>query len=145
MRQNAFCSVHGFRPKRLLILRKEQGRDGASLEPDRRGKYDKHVAIDENLKDLVREHIRSFPVRHSHYSWQDNRGQVYLSPELSTAKLHRMFLEAHAHDPKYIQIQEDNVQCRISHQPVEKLRKPVSEHLYHNIFVSEFNIHFGYP
>ena len=142
--QTAFCSVYGFGPKRLLILRKKQGRDGASLEPDRRGKHDKHVAVDESLKDLIREHIRSFPVRHSHYSRQDNRGRVYLSPELSIAKLHRMFLEAH--DPEYIQIQEDNVQRRIAHQPVEKLRKPlVSEHLYHDIFVSEFNIHFGYP
>ena len=55
-----------------------------------------------------------------------------------------MFLEAH--DPEYIQIQEDDVQRRIAHQPVEKLQKPlVSEHLYHDIFVSEFNIHFGYP
>ena len=95
--------MYGFGPKRLLILRKKQDRGGASLEPDRRGKHDKHVAVDESWKDLIREHIRSFPVRHSHYSRQDNRGRVYLSPELSIAKLHRMFLEAH--DPDYIQIQ----------------------------------------
>ena len=27
------------------------------MEPDRRGKHDKHVAVDEDLKDLIREHI----------------------------------------------------------------------------------------
>ena len=32
------------------------------------------------------------------------------------------------------------------HEPVEELRKPlVSEHMYHDIFVTEFNIYFGYP
>lgn len=34
----------------------------------------------------------------------------------------------------------------MSHEAPQKLRKPlVSEHLYHDIFVTEFNIHFGYP
>lgn len=136
MCQKAFCSV--------LILWKKQGEDSESLGPDRRGKHDKHPAVDESLKDLIREHIQSFPVRHSHYSQQDNRGQVYLSPELSIARLHHTFLKEH--DPEYIQMQNDNIQRRIAHQPMEKLRKPlISEHMYHNIFVSDFNIHFGYP
>ena len=55
-----------------------------------------------------------------------------------------MFLEAH--DPEYIQMEENNIKRRIAHEPVEKFRKSlVSEHLYHDIFVTEFNIHFGYP
>ena len=46
----------------------------------------------------------------------------------------------------YIQLQEENLQHKIAHQPVQKLRKPfVSEHLYHDIFVNEFNINFGFP
>ena len=93
----------------------------------------------EDLKNLIREHIQSFPARHSHYSRKDNAGRVYLSPELSIARLYRMFLEAH--DPEYIQLQEENIQRRSTHQPVQKLRKPlVFEHLYHDIFVSEFNL-----
>ena len=67
----AFCFVHGFGPKRLLILCKKS-KGGTGLEPDRRGKHDKHVAVGEDLKNLVREHIQSFPARHSHYSRQDN-------------------------------------------------------------------------
>ena len=59
-------ALYGFGPKQLLILcKKKQGRVGASLEPDRRGKHDKHVAVNESLKYLVREHIQSFPVTHS--------------------------------------------------------------------------------
>lgn len=55
-----------------------------------------------------------------------------------------MFLEAH--NPEYIQMQEMNIQRRAAYQPVEKLQKPlVSVHLYHNIFVNDFNIHFEYP
>ena len=140
--QKAFCSVYGFGPKRLLVLRKKQQKTG--LEPDQRGRHDKHVSVDESMKELIREHIQSFPTRHSHYSRSDNSGRVYLSLELSIARLHRMFLETH--DPEYIQMEQSNIQRRIVHEPAEKLRKPfVSEHLYHDIFVTEFNIHFGYP
>ena len=32
------------------------------------------------------------------------------------------------------------------HQSLQKLRKPItSEHFFHDIFVTEFNIYFGYP
>lgn len=50
------------------------------------------------------------------------------------------------HDPEYLQLVEENRCHVISHEPIELLRKPlVSEHLYHDIFVKEFSIHFGYP
>ena len=90
----------GFGPKTLLVLRKKIECSG-KLERDKR-KHGKHPAVGEDIKDLIREHIRSFPARHSHYSRQDNAGRVYLSPELSIAKLHRMFLEAN--DPEYMQL-----------------------------------------
>ena len=38
------------------------------------------------------------------------------------------------------------MQLKLSHRPVEKIRKPLaSEHFYHDIFTGEFNIYFGYP
>ena len=41
---------------------------------------------------------------------------------------------------------EENRQRVIDHQPVQKLPKPLAtEHFYHDIFVTEFNICFGYP
>ena len=34
----------------------------------------------------------------------------------------------------------------ISHQPVQEIRKPIASlHFYYDIFVTEFNIFFGYP
>lgn len=50
------------------------------------------------------------------------------------------------HDPQYLQLEEENRQRKISHKPLQKIRKAIaSEHFYHDIFVNEFNIYFGYP
>ena len=72
--QKAFCTVHGFGPKRLQVLRQkiENGR----LELDRRGKHDNHSTIDNEVKDLIREHIKSLPSRQSHYSRKDNPQRI---------------------------------------------------------------------
>ena len=140
--QKSFCNVHGFSPKRLLILRRKLGT--GELQPDRRGKHGNHQSVDEEAKDLVRNHIETYPTRRSHYSRKDNMERVYLPPELSIARLHNEFLKKY--DPEYIQLKEENRKHLIANEPVPKLRKPlVTEHMYHDIFVTEFNIHFGYP
>ena len=140
--QKAFCIVHGFGPKRLQVLRRKL--KSGKLELDGRGKHNNHPAVDDKLKDMIREHIKSVPSRQSHYSRKDNSQRVYLPPDLSIARLHHNFLEKY--DPEYIQLQEEHRRCVIAHEPTPKLRKPlVTEHLYHDIFVTEFNIHFGYP
>ena len=93
---------------------------------------------------MIRDHIRSFPARSSHYSHSDNSGRVYLSPELSIARLYRDFLERH--DPEFIKKQEENHERVISPQPQEALPKPIaSQHFYHDILVTEFNIYFCHP
>lgn len=74
--KKCFFSVYGFGPKRLLILHRKLGESGASVEPDKRGKHESHPAVEEEVKDLVKEHIHSFPTRHSHYSRKDNAGRV---------------------------------------------------------------------
>lgn len=141
--QKAFCDVHGFGPKRLQILRRKLGQ-GPELEPDKRGKHSSHCSVAEDVKKLVREHIETFPTRHSHYSRKDNIERVYLPSDLSIARLYRDFLEKH--DPDYLTLEEENRKRVVAHEPVEILRKPlISEHMYHDIFVTEYNIHFGYP
>ena len=62
--QKAFCDVHGFGPKRLQVLRRKLGR-GLELEPDKRGNHSNHCSVDEDVKKLVKEHIETFPTRHS--------------------------------------------------------------------------------
>ena len=136
--------MHGFGPKRLQVLRRKVQSGHGGLEPDKRGKHGCHPKVGEDLKQLIREHIKSYPTRHSHYSRKDNSELVYLSTELSIARLYHEFLEKH--DPEYLQLKEKNQQHIMHHEPVEELRKPlVSEHMYHDIFVTEFNIYFGYP
>ena len=64
--QKAFCDVHGFGPNRLQTLRHKLGQ-GPELKLDKHGKHS-HCLVAEDIKKLVRDHIKTFPIRHSHYS-----------------------------------------------------------------------------
>ena len=142
--QKAFCQVFGFGSKRTQVLRQKIKASATSVEPDKRGKHGNQPKVNEELRQLIRDHIQSFPARTSHYSRGDNHGRTYLPPDLSIARLYRNFLEIR--DPEFVKMEEDNLKRKMSHEPILKLRKPiVSQHFYHDIFVSEFNIHFGYP
>lgn len=67
-----------------------------------------------------------------------------MSSDLSIARLYRDFLEKH--DADYMVLEEENRKRVLAHEPIQKLRKPlISEHMYHDIFVTDYNIHFGYP
>ena len=74
--QKAFRAVHGFGPRRISVLRHKL--EGGELEPDKHGKHNNHPTVGEDVKELVREHIRSHPSRHSHYSRKDNSERVYI-------------------------------------------------------------------
>ena len=41
---------------------------------DKCGGLDNHPQVSDDVRDLIREHIRSFPARSSHYSPSDNSG-----------------------------------------------------------------------
>lgn len=141
--QKAFCKVHGFGPKRIRILR-HKVQSGLDLEPDKRGKHTSHRSVSEELKQLVRDHIETYPTRHSHYSRKNNQERVYLPSDMSIARLHREFLQKY--DPEFIKLEETNRKRILAHEAIEKLRKPlITEHMYHDIFVTEYNIYFGYP
>ena len=128
--QKAFCIVHGFGPKRLQVLRRKVLT--GQLELDRRGKHGNHATVGEEVKERIREHIRSLPARRSHYSRKDNSNRLYLTADLSIARLHHDFLEKN--DPEYILLVEENRRRAIAHERTEVLRKPlVSEHLYLDI------------
>ena len=103
--QKAFCDLHGFGPKRLQILRRKL-RQGPELEPDKHGKHGTHCSVAEDVKKLVREHIETFPSRHSHYFRKDNIERVYLSSDLSIARLYCDSLEKH--DPDFLTLEEEN-------------------------------------
>lgn len=61
-------------------------------------------------------------------------------PHLSIARLYRNFLETH--DKEYVELEEENLKCKMSHEPIVEIRKPLVSH--HDIFVTEF-VYFSYP
>lgn len=144
--QRAFVLIHGFGKRRLEILRKKMPVGSTVPEPDRRGKHtNRPMKVSEEWHQKVREHIASFPARQSHYSRHDNPGRLYLSPELSVARMYQLFLSKH--DPDYIAYRERRREALVSHQEAdaEEIKPTITEHYYHDVFVNEFNIHFGLP
>ena len=144
--QKAFVLIHGFGKRRLEFLRKKMPVGSAVPELDRRGKHcNRPLKVSEELHQKVREHIMSFPARQSHYSRHNNPGRLYLSPDLSIARMYQMFLGKY--DPTYVAHMERKREALINHQLAdsEEIKPLVSEHYYHDIFVNEFNIHFGFP
>ena len=87
----------------------------------------------------------SFPTRQSHYSRHDNPGRLYLSPDLSIAKMYQLFLARH--DPAYVAHLERKREALIGHEEAcsSEIKPIASVHYYHDVFVSEFNLNFGYP
>lgn len=86
---------------------------------DKRGHGPNAKALDQSVKEKVREHISSFRARKSHYSLSKT-SKVYLPSELNIKKLYEMF------NTKYPDVQ-------------------ISYESYRVIFNTEFNIAFGYP
>ena len=103
----AFCAVLGFEPKRLLVLKQRMKLvTEVCIELDRRGRHgNRPQKVPEEIRELVRDHIRTFSARNSHYSCKD---KTYLSSDLSIAQLYKNFLQIH--DPQYLTLQEANLQ-----------------------------------
>lgn len=60
--QKAFCAVYGFSSKRLRVLcDKITSAEEEAIVWDKREKHGNHRQISEDVRDLIREHIRSFP------------------------------------------------------------------------------------
>ena len=114
----AFLGLHGIKSSRLkkTILKLD-----ISIE-DGRGKHEHHLRIDESIENRVREHIRKFPARESHYSRTKNVHERYRDSSLTVASLHRSFI---GENPD------------LEHQ--------CSYRLYSDIFNTDFNISFGFP
>lgn len=88
------------------------------VTPDQQG--------NEENKQKIREHIKTFPCRKSHYSHSDNRKREYLNEGLSISCMCLLYLEKYKPQVK------------------ETGAKPeVKEWLYRKIFNKEFNLSFG--
>ena len=66
---------------------------------DGRGKHSKHLKIPESIRQQIDEHIRGFPVMKSHYlRARQNKRRKYLSPLLSVAEMHDLYLKKYEAD-----------------------------------------------
>ena len=60
--------------------------------------------------------------------------------------MYEMFLSAH--NPEYLEYIKKKKEALMNHETVEIVEvKPiiVTNHYYNDVFVNEFNLHFGYP
>lgn len=92
--------------------------------PDKRGKHHTRPnRIPEISKEPVREFLSSIPKYVSHYTRKQNPHRHYLSPELNEKKLYDLYVTFVA----------------------ERAIQPVTFRTFREIFVTEFNLHFGHP
>ena len=88
---------------------------------DKRGKHcNRPHKISENVIAFIKSHTELFPKQESHYSRGKNEDSYYLSAELNTRKMYKLFCDAHP-----------DVKC--------------SEHTYRDIFKSDYKLRFGLP
>jgi hypothetical protein len=144
--QKAFLLINGFGKRRLEIFRKKFSAGSTLPELDCRGKHkNRPYKISEEIHQKVREHIMSFSAQQSHYSRHKNSERLYLSPELSINRMYEQFLEAH--NPDYFEYMKAKQQALINHveNTLSEVKPMITKRYYHDVFVNEFNIHFGYP
>lgn len=115
----AMISLHGITPRRMQHIQEQMTTHGKVIA-DKRGKHkNRRHALKSNTLAKVHEHIQSLQGRKAHYSLKKS-DKIYLPDSLNIKKLHKMFLQ------KYSDFS-------------------ISYHSYRKIFVSKYNISFGYP
>ncbi|CAG4955320.1 unnamed protein product [Parnassius apollo] len=115
----AFLSIFGIIKGKLEHLQKSLKMSGTAPS-DKRGKSGSNKRLDNNIKDLICNHIKSFKGRQSHYSLNDTKKE-YVPEDLNIKKMYKLYLDAY---------ESQNHVC------YETCR---------TIFNTEFNISFGYP
>ena len=114
------CSIFGVTPRRVQMIQIKMKQREVNPN-DMRGKHtNRPHAISNEVKNLIREHIKSIPAQESHYSRHDNENIKYLSADLNIRSLYELFA-----------IKYPNVKA--------------TAHLYREIFRSEFKLRFGTP
>lgn len=117
--KKALCAIHGIGKKRLERICTSLANTGFSPK-SRQGKHDARPhKIKVEVLDLIRNHIRSFPSRNNHYGLKDSK-RIYLQQDLNVKKMYELFIK-------------QNQDVKVSYD------------YYRKIFLTEFNISFGYP
>lgn len=92
------------------------------IGPDQRGRHTPKTKKNENVKERVREHIKSFPIEKS-MDPKDHSGKCYLDSNLNIAAMHKYYI----------------LKCKQENIPDSDI---VKESYYREIFKTEFNLGF---
>lgn len=133
--KKAFCSLLGVGKSRVERIINNL-KNNVPSPVDKRGKHHSRPnKIPDNICFQLDTFISSFPKRQSHYSRSDNNNVRYMSPELSVAKLYRMYLE----------IYEPDVYAFLNSENGEQVKPKLKYNYFANYFNRNFNISFGTP
>lgn len=109
--------------QKTVQIVKEKERKNVDVGFDLRGRTQTNVSSQESL-DLVRSHIKSFPLLESHYARKDSK-KLYLASDLNQTKMYELYIE---------QMKSDYPD-----------HSPVLASMYKHIFCTEFNLSFHTP
>lgn len=82
-----------------------------------RGHYSNHIKTSDQHKDIIRDHIKMFPCRESHYFKNKFNRKYFLNPDLSISTMYGLYKN---------HCTENNLNI-------------LSEFMYRKIFVEKFN------
>lgn len=115
----SFCDIFSISPRRMQVLVQKLKNKESDIT-DQRGQHkNRPHSLTNNTKNLIIDHISSFPNQESHYS-RAKTSKKYLSAELNLTKMYNLFQD------KYPE-------------------KSVSKRTYTDIFYSDFKLSFGLP
>lgn len=120
--QSMYLRTYDISIKKIRVIVEKKRNHGGVCPPDGRGMHKNQPKISERLKNIVREHIRSFPAYTSHYS-REKSSRHYLSPDLNISSMYRLYTE----NCKEIKVAS------------------LKEFQYRKIFNEEFNLAFHHP
>lgn len=104
------------------VMKKKRVSPGGIIGPDERGRHTPKTKKNENVKERVREHIRSFPTEKS-TDPKDHSGKSYLDSNLNIATMHKSYV----------------CKCKQDGVPESEI---VKESYYREMFKTEFNLGF---
>ncbi|KAL4702600.1 hypothetical protein ACJJTC_016076 [Scirpophaga incertulas] len=121
------CGLYAIGRQKVDIIKYRIKTGVAAPPPDCRGRHSNRPhKLGDDVKEKIKQHISRFPADQSHYSRNKNMHKLYLSPLLNVTKMHCLYLEM----------------CEEEQLPP---RFKITRSTFNKIFVTEFNLSFGYP
>jgi len=138
--KKAFCSIFGVGKTAVdRIVKKLQ--NNIPSPTDNRGKHQNRPnKLPADIHFQINTHINSYPKRQSHYSRLNNSNTRYLSPDLSVAKLYRLFLQKY--EPDFWALYNAELS---EGREIITMKPTVKYPYFAKYFASNFNISFAYP